>query len=243
MEISIIILFVIGLFFFTANGKKICLLIYYIFKDIIHNIKNRKNNKYNFSNFYGIHLFCGRTGGGKNMTVNYLICGIREKYKDNVYIATNFNHKMADFKFISLEEINKDYDKPILFVIDESNTIFNSRKYKEFDFDFLRTLTHNRHKRKMIYCLTQDYNMLDISFRRLCLYVYQCKTRFHRLTIFKKYLVEDYEQLINEKNVDKKRKIKPLQRLSFVQTDELRNMYDTLEMVEDLKKVLSKEEN
>ena len=52
-----------------------------------------------------------------------------------------------------------------------------------------------------------------------------------------------YEQLINEKNVDKKRKIKPLQRTSFIQTDELRNMYDTLEMVEDLKKVLIKKED
>ena len=243
MEISIIFLIIFLCCCFPSVIKKTVLLIYYIVKDIICNIKNRKNNKYNFSNFYGIHLFCGRTGGGKNMTVNYLICQLREKYGDNVYIATNFNHKMADFKFISLEEINNDYDKPILFVIDESNTIFNSRKYKEFDFDFLRTLTHNRHKRKMIYCLTQDYNMLDISFRRLCLYVYQCKTRFHRLTIFKKYLVEDYEQLINEKNVDKKRKIKPLQRISFVQTDDLRNMYDTFEMVEDLKKVLQKEEN
>ena len=243
MDFTVILFIVFICCCFPSFVKKICLLIYYIFKDIIYNIKNRKNNKHNFSNFYGIHLFCGRTGGGKNMTVNYLICEIREKYGDSVYIATNFNHKKSDFKFMSLEEINNDYDKPILFVIDESNTIFNSRKYKEFDFDFLRTLTHNRHKRKMIYCLTQDYNMLDISFRRLCLYVYQCKTRFHRLTIFKKYFVEDYEQLITEKNIDKKRKIKPLQRVSFVQTDELRNMYDTFEMVEDLKKVLSKKED
>lgn len=243
MEFSIIILIIMVLWFFSTNGKKFCLLIYYIFKDIIHNIKNRKNNKFNFSNFYGIHLFCGRTGGGKNMTVNYLICQLREKYGDSINIMTNYNHKKMNSKFSTLEEIIYHYDKPTLFVIDEANTLFNSRKYKEFDFDFLRTLTHNRHEQKMIYLLTQDYNMLDISFRRLCLYVYHCKTRFHRLTIFKKYLVEDYEQLINEKNVDKKRKIKPLQRTSFVQTDELRQMYDTFEMVEDLKKVLSKEEN
>ena len=63
------------------------------------------------------------------------------------------------------------------------------------------------------------------------------------MTIYKKYLVEDYEQLINEKNVDKKRKIKPIERVSFVQTDELRQMYDTLEMVDDFRKVLIEEEN
>ena len=243
MEISFIILIIMALCFFTANGKKFCLLVYYIFKDIINNIKNRKNNKFNFSDYYGIKLVCGRTGGGKNMTVNHLICQRREKYGDNVYIATNYNHKKADFKFTTLEEIIKKYDKPITFVIDECNTLFNCRKYKEFPFDFLRTLTHNRHELKEIICITQDYSMLDITFRKLCLYVYDCKTRFNRLTIYKKYLVEDYEQLINEKNVDKKRKIKPVERVSFVQTDELRQMYDTLEMVDDLKKVLNEEEN
>ena len=90
----------------------------------------------------------------------------------------------------------------------------------------------------MIYCLTQDYNMLDIYFRNLCLYVIDCKTRFHRLTSFKTYLREDYEQLITEKNIDKKRKIKPISKTVLVQTDKMRNMYDTLEMVEDLKKDL-----
>ena len=78
--------------------------------------------------------------------------------------------------------------------------------------------------------------MLDISFRRLCMYVINCKTRFHRLTSFKTYTLEDYEQLINEKNVQRKMKIKPISKTVFVQTDDMRNMYDTLEMVEDLKK-------
>lgn len=225
--------------FILSKCKMFFQLIYYIIKDSIQDMKDRKNGKINFSGFYGIRLICGRTGGGKNMTSNYLIMQTREKYGDNVYIATNFNHKLADFKFNSLSDFTKTYDKPVMFVLDEANTIFNSRKYKDFNFSFLRTLTHNRHERKMIYCLTQDYNMLDISFRRLCLHVINCKTRFHRLTSFKTYLVEDYEQMINEKNIDKKRKIKPISKTVFIQTDKMRSMYNTLEMVEDLKKDLN----
>lgn len=48
-------------------------LIYYMIKDSIKVMKDRKNGKINFSGFYGIRLICGRTGGGKNMTSNYLI--------------------------------------------------------------------------------------------------------------------------------------------------------------------------
>ena len=224
--------------FILSKSKMVFQLIYYIIKDSIQNIKESKSGKFNFSDFYGIRLICGRTGGGKNMTSNYIICSLRKKYGDSILIATNFNHKHADFKFTSLSDFTKKYDKPIVFFLDESNTIFNSRKYKEFNFSFLRTLTHNRHERKMIYCLTQDYNMLDISFRRLCMYVINCKTRFHRLTSFKTYTLEDYEQLINEKNVQRKMKIKPISKTVFVQTDEMRELYNTLEMVEDLEKDL-----
>ena len=224
--------------FILSKCKMFFQLVNYIIKDSIQDLKDRKNGKINFSGFYGIRLICGRTGGGKNMTANYKIIEARQKYGNSIYIGTNFNHKLSDFKFNSLNDFIKSYDKPVMFFLDEANTIFNSRKYKEFNFNFLRTLTHNRHERKMIYCLTQDYNMLDIYFRNLCLYVIDCKTRFHRLTSFKTYLREDYEQLITEKNIDKKRKIKPISKTVFVQTDEMRNMYDTLEMVEDLKKDL-----
>lgn len=241
MDFFVIISIIVIFFFLFFNGKKFFLLCKYVIKDFINNIKNRKNNKHNFSKFYGINLICGRTGGGKNMTANYLICELREKYGNDILIATNFNHKKSDFLFTSLEEIKNTYSKPILFVIDEANTLFNSRDYTKFDFELLRTLTHNRHNRKMVYCLTQDYDMLDITFRRLSLYVYECKTILNRLTIFRKYLTEDYEQLKTEKNVDKKRKIKPIQKVSFVQTDELRDMYDTMEMVERLTKYLKKD--
>ena len=224
--------------FLLSKCKMFFQLVYYIIKDNIEDMKNKKNGFINFNDFFGIRLICGKTGGGKNMTANYKIIQAREKYNDKIYIATNFEHKESDFKIKSLYDFIKTYDRPVLFVLDEANTIFNSRKYKEFNFSFLRTLTHNRHERKMIYCLTQDYDMLDISFRRLCLYVIECKTRFHRLTSFKTYLREDYEQLINEKNIDRKRKIKPLSKTVFVQTDKMREMYDTLEMVEDLKKDL-----
>ena len=36
------------------------------------------------------------------MTSNYIICSLRKKYGDKILIATNFNHKLADFKFTLL---------------------------------------------------------------------------------------------------------------------------------------------
>ena len=92
-----------------------------------------------------------------NLHVKALKLGSQSNTRVGICYMNNIVEKsLVESVFKRLEEINNDYDKPILFVIDEANTIFNSRKYKEFDFDFLRTLTHNRHKRKMIYCLTQD---------------------------------------------------------------------------------------
>lgn len=91
-------------------------LYHYIFKDLIQNMKDAKSGKFNFSD----RLICGRTGGGKNMTSNYIICSLRQKYRDAILIATNFNHEFADFKFTSLSDFTKKYDKPIVFFLDET---------------------------------------------------------------------------------------------------------------------------
>ena len=90
-------IFLIFIFIFILSKSKIFLqLIYYIVKDSIQNMKDSKSGKFNFSDFYGIRLICGRTGGGKNMTSNYIICSLRQKYGDAILIATNFNHKFSD---------------------------------------------------------------------------------------------------------------------------------------------------
>ena len=47
--------------------------------------------------------------------------------------------------------------------------------------------------------------------------------------------MDDYEQFLNEIDVLKKRKI-PCTRYKFIQTDELRNAYDSFQMLSSAKK-------
>ena len=218
---------------------KLFQLVYWLFKDKIKKIKTKKQDRP--VHLYGIIGFFGLPGKGKTMALVNQLENYRKKYGDKIYITTNFNYKNEDFPFKSWKMLLKPYDKPIVVAWDEVQNEFNSRDFKTFPVTLLTLLTQNRKGNGIqILYTAQRYNRVDKVFRELSHWAVECSTLWGRLTRLKWYHWMDYEQLNQAVGVDLKMSIKPIKRESFIQTDILRDLYDSYKMLESAK---SKEYN
>jgi ATP-dependent Clp protease ATP-binding subunit ClpX len=185
---------------------------------------------------YGIKGYFGLPGTGKTMAMCRELKSLREKYGDKVYIMTNFNYNDQDFPFTSWLDLTRVYDKPLIVAWDEIQNEFNSRDFKNFPIALLTQLTQVRKGNGIsLYYTSQRFGFVDKNFRSLSSSCCDCKTILGRYTIVKHYDILDYEELQNAVEVDKKRKIHPRFVDSFIQTEALRNSYDSYAMLETAK--------
>jgi len=187
-------------------------------------------------NLYGIIGYFGLPGKGKSMAMTYELDMLRKKYGDKIYIATNYGFKGEDFHLSSWELLLKEYDKPLVVGYDEIQNEFSSREYKNFPTELIYLLTQQRKGNGVrIYYTAQRYGRVDKIWRELTSYAFECNTILGRWTRARGYHWEDYEMLQREVDVDKKIKIRPIKRLSFVQTNRLRNLYNSYDIIESAK--------
>lgn len=167
------------------------------------------------------------------MALTEYLTRMREKYGDKIYISTNYGFKDEDFPLDNWKDLLTEYDRPVIFGYDEIQNEFNSRDYKNFPYELVKLLTQNRKGNgKQIVGTAQRYMRVDKTIRELCTHVIECKKScFGRVTRLRKYDVEDYEQMLNEIDVIKKHKI-PCLRRKFIQTDKLRDSYDSFKMID-----------
>lgn len=194
---------------------------------------------------YGIRMLCGLYGQGKTMALTQYLDSMRKKYGDKIYICTNYFYLDQDFPLTDWKVLLKDYDKPVIFGYDEIQNEFNSRDYQNFPYELLTELTQNRKGHgKQIICTAQRFNRVDKIFRELCQEIGECRTLFGRYTRVRWYDLEDYEQLLSTTDVNLKRKIRPIKRFSFVQTDRIRNKYDSFKKLDSArhKQYISRQE-
>lgn len=211
-------------------------LIYWKIIDIYRYLKKIYNKEEILPHLFGIRGYFGLPGKGKTMALVNELETYRKKYADKVYITTNFNYLNQDFEFESWEQLLEVYDKPLVVAWDEVQNEFNSRDFKNFPTDLLTLLTQNRKGNGIqILYTAQRYNRVDKVFRELTHYAVSCNTILGRLTKLRYYHWEDYEQLHNLTNVDMKVKIRPIKTISFIQTDDIRNLYDSYKMLESAK--------
>ena len=185
---------------------------------------------------YGIWLYCGLYGQGKTMALTEYLCRMRAKYGDKIYISTNYGFKGEDFPLNNWKDLLTEYDRPVIFGYDEIQNEFNSRDYRNFPYELVKLLTQNRKGHgKQIVGTAQRYGRVDKTIRELCTHVVECKKAgMGRVTKLRTYDVEDYEQMINEVDIMRKRKV-PYKRYKFIQTDELRDAYDSFKMIDSAK--------
>lgn len=207
-------------------------LLYLIIKDLFTIKKKRLH-------LYGIRLVVGLYGGGKTMYMTWYLNKMRNKYKNKIVIATNYNFKYQDHPInswhdlLALAQQCNDLNIPLLVGYDEIQNEFTSRDYKNFPTELLSLLTQNRKGAGVqIIATAQRYRRVDIIWRELSERVITVSTYFGRLTLAQHWNGDDYE-LINampDKNFAKS-KAKRMGTDLIVQTDELRNMYDSFKML------------
>lgn len=202
--------------------------------DIYRFFRDRKDRPIHL---YGIYGYLGLPGFGKTMAMSQELLKLREKYGDRIYIFTNYGFVGEDKPFIKWQQLLEEYDKPAVFAWDEVQNEFNSRDYTNFPVELLTLLTQNRKGNgKRIYYTAQRYNRVDKVFRELSFLVGECRTIMGRYTRVRFYDTEDYEMLLSTPDVNKRIKIKARKKVSFVQTDDIRNSYDSYQMLDSAKK-------
>lgn len=176
---------------------------------------------------YGIRCIGGMYGMGKTMAMTKVAIDLRNKYKDNVYICSNYGLGIQDFPFTDVSQTCKIYDKPIVFFWDEVQNDFPAQD-KVFPKDLRKALTLNRKGNgKMFYWASQDHELVHKTIRRLTIEFGDVRTFFKRYTIVKWYTKDDYQRLFNSIDINNKIKIRPLSKLKFIQDDFIREQYDS----------------
>lgn len=200
---------------------------------VLKDIFSRKDNQLRI---YGIYGYFGLWGQGKTICMTKELFELRRKYGDKIYITTNYHFALQDFEFTDWQQLLNTYDKPLIVAWDEVQNEFNSRNFKNFPTELLTILTQNRKGNgiRILYS-AQRWERVDKVFRELTHLCFECKTRFSRLTGYRGYFWEDYEQLKSTVIVEQKIKIKSVKRSVFVQTDYLRSLFDSFKMLESAK--------
>lgn len=209
--------------------KAFVLLPYLIFRSI-------KDKRGQGVHLYGIYGYFGLPGKGKTMAMCQELKRLRKLYGDEIYIMTNFCYTDEDFAFTGWKDLLKEYDKPLVCAWDEVQNEFNSRDFKTFPISLLTLLTQVRKKNGIqILYTSQRWHFVDKNFRSLSFGCYECSTIFGCFTMTKLYDPVDYDNLCSNSDYEKRRRIKPIKVDSFLQSDELRNCYDSYKMLESAK--------
>lgn len=176
---------------------------------------------------YGVRCITGMYGCGKTITMSKIALDYRNKYGDDIYICSNFGFGLQDFPFTNLKQLTEQYDKPIIFLWDEVQNDFPATE-KNFPKEVRQALTLNRKGNgKMFFWASQDHELVHKTIRRLTIEYGMVKTIFGRLTKVRWFHDYDYQKLFEENDLDKKLKIRAFKREVFVQTDFIRELYNS----------------
>lgn len=185
-------------------------------------------------NLYGVTCFCGRQGSGKTLGVVETLEKIKEKYPECI-IGTNINYIKQDFaltSWLQLLEV-RNGDKGVVFVIDEVQN--NGLDWTKFPETLLSVVTMQRKQKIKIYVTSQVYKNVVIQLRRQCFEVIECRTFFGRWTRHKCYDAEEYNNIIDIATPDKRMKMRKKWKNSYIQSNHLRRLYDTNQVVDTLR--------
>jgi hypothetical protein len=195
-----------------------------------------KNKEWEIFDGFGLHIYVGMFGSGKTSSMVYDAYCLASKYK-SLQILTNMH--IQNFpkhtKIIPLVSYKQIVDSPAntLILMDELSSEANSRDWKKEGIppDVLRTILQCRKQRKEFFATAQRFMHVDALYRQITFTVRECHCMAGRWNFVSVFDGWEYENRNNP--------LKPLESLksySFVQTDHVRSLYDTAELVEKLKK-------
>lgn len=243
--ISVILLFLLVFFlrypFWKSKDKaaflKACSIKFFpydLLRWLLHDILTLKSRKAVFSP-YGFTIFVGRQGSGKTISMVRYLDQMKKRYP-KCLIVTNFSYAKADFRMTDwrdLFDIRNGTDG-VIFAIDEIHSEYSSASWKDFPETLLSEISQQRKQRIKIVASSQVFSRVAKPMRDQAVSVVCCNTYFGRLTTSKEYDAAEYST--TETPYQVRKSLKPLRKQAFVQSDDLRQSYDTWEKVERLKR-------
>lgn len=209
-------------------SKKLAIFIYRIFGDVRAKIKNGKK-----FNEYGLTLYCGRQGAGKTMAMTEYLERMRKEYPDAI-ICTNYGYVNQSFPLEDWKQIFqiRNGDKGVIFAIDEIQNEFNSDNWRNFPEGLLAEVTQQRKQKIKIVGTSQVFTRVVKQLREQTFEVVDCRTFAGRWTFTKAFDAFEYNAAIDSPLA--KSKLQRLWRRNFVQSDELRDLYDSYAKIEKM---------
>jgi len=194
---------------------------------------------------FGLTLFTGRQGAGKTMTLVFEA----EKYRaefPTLFIASNFGYVHENMSLKSLADIPNAVLQArelnsvgILILWDEIQNDFDS--FSKVSKDVLRVITQQRKQGIKILGTSQVFTRVSKALREQTYEVVVCNTIMGRYTRGRFYDADEFSH-----NIDKpedKKQLHRLRKVSFIQTDELRELYDSYAVIKTLSEQAVVEKN
>lgn len=184
---------------------------------------------------YGFSLYVGRQGAGKSASMVEYLLKMREKYP-KCLIVTNFECVVSDMIMTDWRDFMtvRNGEDGVIFAIDEIHSEWSSSSWKDFPEALLSQVSQQRKQSVKIVATAQRYWRVAKQIREQGVSIIECSTWFGRYTINREYDAEDYEACGSPSEVRKK--VKPQWKRSFVQSDALRQSYDTYAIIERMAK-------
>lgn len=175
---------------------------------------------------FGIHMFCGSQRCGKSMTMVYLMDKFQHKYP-KLKIFTNMEYVNENASIDSWQDMIKikNGTDGIVFAFDEMQSWFPSRDWNKIPAALIGEISQLSKQRKAVFGSAQVFKDLTPQFRNQTYQVYLPRTYFGCLTVV---FLADPKSYDTDKNVFKKTKFG----FFFIQTPELRAMYDSYKRVD-----------
>lgn len=198
-------------------------------KDIINYIKNKEYAKWKG---FGIRMYCGYFGTGKSMLASKYICDNYRKYKKSETPLTVISNIPLNIDYTPLVNINQILECPdnTIIFIDECNTLFNARSWKDFPVELVYQLCQNRKRKIMLIMTAPRFHLVDKSIRDVTEYVIECKRPFWRVHLLDIFDGWERENAININM------IKPLSRSSVFALNKYYDNYDSFAIIDNVKK-------
>lgn len=205
-------------------------LSYYVVKDFYYYIKNKEWKVYKG---FGLHIWVGLFGKGKTVAMIAEAYGQACKYPHiNIYSNIDLKGFPNPERIHRLTNYHQIIDAPgdTLFIIDEIAILFQSRSWSNFPMPLLTQLLQVRKNKKMIYGTAQRFAHVDKLIRDVTYSVIDANCILSRYDTCKWYIADEWEAK-NPMNIPV-----PYNYTTFVQTDFIRNLYDTYEIVGNVEK-------
>lgn len=199
----------------------------------LYDLKMLRRKEKSF-NQYGFTIFVGRQGGGKTTSMVEYLQRMKREFPKSI-VVTNFKCSVADRQMNDWRDFMeiRNGEDGVIFAIDEIHSEYSAENWKDFPESLLSEICQQRKQRMKIIATAQVFNRCAKQIREQAFSVIVCKTYFGRLTVTKEYDAAEYATSDSPYMV--KKRCKPLRKFWFVQSNKLRDCFDTYEKIERMK--------